>query len=69
MHSTANFIFYLFGKLRLKMLVLPRKGFKSITITDKLHEQIKKRAKEANITLREYIEYLFAKDTVAKKET
>ncbi len=49
------------------MLVLPRKGYKSITVTEKLHEEIKKRAQETNITLKEYIEYLFDKDTVAKE--
>ena len=48
------------------MLVLPRKGYKSITVTDKLHEEIKKRAQETNLTLRAYVEYLFDKDTVAK---
>ena len=48
------------------MLVLPRKGYKCITVTEKLHEDIKKRAKETNRTLREYVEYLFAKDKAAK---
>jgi hypothetical protein len=45
---------------------LPRKGYKCITVTDKLHEDIKKRAKETNRTLKEYIEYLLAKDKVEK---
>lgn len=49
------------------MVVLPRKGYKCITITDKVHAEIKKRAKETNRTLREYVEDLFAKDKVDKK--
>ena len=46
---------------------LPRKGYKSITVTEKVHEEIKKRAQETNRTLRAYIEYLFDKDTVANE--
>ena len=45
---------------------LPRKGYKSLTVTEKVHEDIKNRAKETNRTLREYVEYLFANDKVAK---
>jgi len=41
---------------------LPRKGFKCITVTDKVHEDLKKKAKETNRTLREYVEYLIKKD-------
>jgi hypothetical protein len=47
---------------------LPRKGYKCITVTDKVHEDIKKRAKETNRTLKEYVEYLLAKDKVAKEK-
>jgi len=42
--------------------LLPRKGYKCITVTDKVHEVLKKKAKEANRTLREYVEYLLEKD-------
>ena len=45
---------------------MPRKGYKTITVTDKVHADIKKRANETNRTLREYVEYLLAKDKVAK---
>ena len=45
---------------------MPRKGYKTITVTDKVHADIKKRANETNRTLKEYIEYLFANDTIAK---
>ena len=45
---------------------MPRKGYKTITLTDKVHADIKKRAIETNRTLKEYIEYLFANDTLAK---
>jgi hypothetical protein len=46
--------------------ILPRKGYKCITVTDKVHQDIRKRAEEANLTLKEYVEYLLAKDKGAK---
>ncbi|MGD0072246.1 MAG: hypothetical protein ABSB71_11890 [Candidatus Bathyarchaeia archaeon] len=46
---------------------MPRKGYKSITVTKKVHEVIKKRSKETNRTIREYVEYLLAKDKTAKE--
>jgi hypothetical protein len=46
---------------------LPRKGYKCITVTEKVHEDIKKRAIETNRTMREYVEYLLAKDKTAKE--
>ena len=46
---------------------MPRKGYKCITVTDKVHEDIKKRAKETNRTIREYVEYLLAKDKTTKE--
>jgi hypothetical protein len=45
---------------------LPRKGYKCITVTDKLHEDIKKRADETNRTMKEYVEYLMANEKVNK---
>jgi hypothetical protein len=41
---------------------LPRKGYKCITVTEKLHEDIRKRAQETNRTMKEYIEYLMANE-------
>ncbi len=64
---TVNYIFNCTVKYFWRMVVLPRKGYKCITITDKVHAEIKKRAKETNRTLREYVEDLFAKDKVDKK--
>ena len=49
-------------------MLLPRKGYKTITVTEKVHEDIRKRAEETNLTLRGYIEYLFSKDKVAKED-
>jgi hypothetical protein len=49
------------------LVVLPRKGYKCITVTDKVHEDIRKRAEETNRTMREYVEYLLAKDKAAKE--
>ena len=46
---------------------MPRKGYKCVTVTDKVHGDIKKRAKEINLTMKEYIEYLLAKDKAAKE--
>jgi len=36
-------------------------------VTDKVHEEIRKRAEETNCTMKEYIEYLLAKDKIAKE--
>ena len=46
---------------------MPRKGYKCITITEKVHGDLRKRAKETNRTIREYIEYLLAKEKAAKE--
>jgi hypothetical protein len=46
---------------------LPRKGYKCITINEKMHEAIKKKAKENNRNIREYVEDLLAKDKTAKE--
>jgi hypothetical protein len=46
---------------------LPRKGYKCITVTEKVHGEVKKRAEETNRTMREYVEYLLAKDKASKE--
>ena len=46
---------------------MPRKGFKTITVTDQVHQEVKIRAEEANRTIREYVEFLLAKDKVAEE--
>jgi hypothetical protein len=43
-------------------VLLPRKGSKCITVTEKLHEDIRKRAQETNRTMKEYIEYLMVNE-------
>jgi hypothetical protein len=48
--------------------ILPRKGYKCVTVTEKVHEDIKRRAKETNRTIREYVEYLLAKDKTTKEK-
>jgi len=45
---------------------LPRKGYKCITVRDKLHEEIREKSKETNLNIKEYIEYLMAKERAAK---
>ncbi|HLN89441.1 MAG TPA: hypothetical protein VK253_05185 [Candidatus Binatia bacterium] len=45
---------------------MPRKGYKCITVTEKLHQDIKNRAEETNRTMKEYIEYLMAKERSTK---
>jgi hypothetical protein len=49
------------------LVVLPRKGYKCITVTDKVHAEIRKRAQETNLTMKEYLEYLLAKDKALKE--
>ena len=49
------------------MGLLRRNDYKRITVTEKIHEDIKNRAKEANRTMKEYIEYLIANDKAAKE--
>ena len=46
---------------------MPRKGYKCITVTDKVHADIKKRADATNQTMKEYLELLLAKDKAAKE--
>ena len=46
---------------------MPRKGYKCITVTEKVHADIKEGAQETNRTMREYVEYLLAKDKASKK--
>lgn len=50
-----------------RLVILPRKGYKCITVTEKVHEDMRKRAKEENLTLKEYVEFLLAKDKAAKE--
>jgi hypothetical protein len=46
--------------------LLPRKGYKCITVTEKLHEDIKKKADETNRNMKEYIEFLMAQEKAKK---
>jgi hypothetical protein len=46
---------------------LPRKGYKCINVTEKVHAEIRKIANETNRTMKEYIEYLLAKEKAAKQ--
>jgi hypothetical protein len=41
---------------------LPRKGYKCITVTEKVHQDIYREAQKTNRTMKEYIEYLLAKE-------
>ena len=45
---------------------MPRKGYKCLTVDEKTHAIIKKRAKENNLTIRAYVEHLLADDKTAK---
>ena len=45
---------------------LPRKGYKCITVTEKLHEEIRKRAQATNLNMKEYIEQLMANEKATK---
>jgi len=48
---------------------LPRKGYKCITVTEKIHQEISKRAKESNRTIKEYVEFLLANQKATKEGT
>jgi hypothetical protein len=45
---------------------MPRKGYKCITVTEKVHQDISKSAKESNQTMMEYVKYLLEKERAAK---
>jgi hypothetical protein len=47
---------------------MPRKGYKCITITEKTHQQILKRAAETNRTMKEYIEHLITENSANQGE-
>jgi hypothetical protein len=49
-----------------RLSLLPRKGYKCITVTEKLHGDIKKKADETNRTMKEYIEYLMTHEKANK---
>ena len=66
--DTVNYIFHCTVKYKREFWsFLPRKGYKCLTVTDKIHEEIKKRAKETKHNMREYVEYLLAKEKDAKE--
>ena len=46
---------------------MPRKGYKCINVTEKVHADIKKRADETDRTIMEYVEFLLAKDKTSKE--
>jgi hypothetical protein len=43
---------------------MPRKGYKCITVTEKTHKEICKRASETDRTMKEYIENLIEKENM-----
>jgi hypothetical protein len=45
---------------------MPRKGYKCITVTDSVHKEIQKKAKENDATIKEYVEFLLAKNKTGK---
>ncbi|XES77596.1 MAG: hypothetical protein ACBZ72_01660 [Candidatus Bathyarchaeia archaeon] len=45
---------------------LPRKGYRTICVTDKVYQNVQKKAKETNRTIPEYINYLLEKDDKQK---
>jgi len=47
---------------------MPRKGYRTICVTDEVYHSIQKKAKETNRTIPEYIKHLMEKDG-SKEET
>ncbi|MCW3995835.1 MAG: hypothetical protein NWE98_06770 [Candidatus Bathyarchaeota archaeon] len=41
---------------------MPRKGYKCITVTEKVHREIQRRAYETDRTMKQYIEFLLIND-------
>ena len=50
-----------------RLVLLPRKGYKCITVTEKFTKTSRKRAEETNRTMKEYVEYLMAKEKATKE--
>jgi hypothetical protein len=49
--------------------VLPRAGYRTICVTDKLYSCIQKKAKEANCSIPEYIRVLIETEKTNKRES
>jgi predicted CopG family antitoxin len=47
---------------------VPRKGYRTICVTDEVYNSIQKKAKDTNRTIPEYIKHLLEKDNAPKKE-
>jgi macrodomain Ter protein organizer (MatP/YcbG family) len=47
---------------------LPRKGYRTICVTDAVYHQIQKKARESNYTIPEYIVQLLEKDASDKEK-
>jgi len=48
--------------------ILPRKGYKDLIVTEKVHGAIRKRAMENDLTIREYVECLLTEDKATKEQ-
>jgi hypothetical protein len=48
---------------------MPRKGYKCLTVTDKVHQDISQRAKQCNCTIMDYVERLLNEEKNKVKET
>ncbi len=60
-----------YGKVRGEVegvLRVPRKGYRTICVTDEVYNSIQKKAKDTNRTIPEYIKHLLEKDSAPKKE-
>ena len=67
-HTTPSIIYKMSTvKYGRRSDILPRKGYKCLTVTDKVHEDIKRRAKATDRTIREYVECLLAKENTSKE--
>ena len=47
--------------------MVPREGYRTICVTDEVYQYVKKRAKETNRTIPEYIKHLIEKEKTAKE--
>lgn len=46
---------------------MPRKGYKCITVPERVHQEISRRANASNQTMIKYVEYLLERENASKR--
>ncbi len=68
-HEAINLYMHKYGKVRKrrKGKPVPRAGYRTISVTEKIYQYVKKKAEETHRTIPEYIEHLIEKEKVSKE--